>query len=439
MLKSYFKIAWRNVVRHKMFTTINVLGLSLAMACCLFIFLWVKDEKGVDNSYTDGERVYAAYEYFTANGQTNGDYSTPVAYTDTSRRFLMEDIGRIVPEVEYEAYYCTGYELPWGRPETFRVGDKMLKMEGSRAGKDFFKILSFPLLQGNAETALADLRSIAISRKMAELFFQSPAKAMGQTFFFENRENFIVSAVFEDLPANSSLHFDYLLSWEAQKKLVELASPALRSFIKLKQNADPIQAEKKITTYALANLPDAKTVKYGVGLQRFGDQYLHSNFINGKPTGGRIEYVRIFSGVAIFILLIACINFMNLATARSVKRAKEVGLRKVVGSTRANLIAQFFGESLLFALLAMAICMVMVIALLPAFNSFTGKNISSPLLQISFWPWLLILTVLTGLIAGSYPALFLSSLRPVRVLKGVLRFTRSAVWFRKGLTIFQFV
>ena len=427
MLKSYFKIAWRNVTRHKIFTAINVLGLSLGMACCLFIFLWVQDERAVDNFHADGNRLFTAYQAITADGKTEGNYSTPLVPGDSTNQigFPMENIGQTVPEVQYEAYYCTGYELPWGHPETFKVGDKMLKLEGSRAGKDFFKIFNFPLLEGNAETALRDLRGMAISRKMAGMLFGSPAKAIGQTMRVENRENFVVSAVFEDLPANSSLRFDYLFTWEAQKKLLDLATPAIRVFIKLKEHADPIQAENKINTYVRTRLPESNGVKNRIGIQRFGDQYLHGNFVNGTPAGGRIEYVRIFTGVAIFILIIACINFMNLATARSVKRAKEVGLRKVVGSTRASLISQFFGESLLFAILAMLTSIMLLIILLPAFNHFTDKQMRSPLLTVSFWPWLLLLTILTGLVAGSYPALYLSSLRPVRVLKGVLRFTKS--------------
>ena len=441
MLKSYFKIAWRNVTRHKIFTTINVLGLSLGMGCCLFIFLWVQDEGAVDNFHAAGNRLFTAYQAITTNGKTEGNYSTPLVPGDSTNQigFPMENIGQTVPEVQYEAYYCTGYELPWGHPETFKVGDKILKLEGSRAGKDFFKIFSFPLLEGNAETALRDLRGMAISRKMAGMLFGSPAKAMGQTMRVENRENFVVSAVFEDLPVNSSLHFDYLFTWEAQKKLLDLATPAIRVFIKLKEHANPIQAENKINTYVQTRLPEYNGVKTRTGIQRFGDQYLYGNFVNGTPAGGRIEYVRIFTGVAIFILIIACINFMNLATARSVKRAKEVGLRKVVGSTRTNLIGQFFGESLLFAILAMLISIILLIILLPAFNHFTGKQMRSPLRTVSFWPWLLLLTIFTGLVAGSYPALYLSSLKPVRVLKGVLRFTKGAIWLRKGLTVFQFV
>ncbi|HEX3933488.1 MAG TPA: FtsX-like permease family protein, partial [Puia sp.] len=189
----------------------------------------------------------------------------------------------------------------------------------------------------------------------------------------------------------------------------------------------------------LSNLTLSRGAQYHVSLERFGDRYLHNIIVNGKPSDGRIEYVRIFSEVAIFILIIACINFMNLATARSVKRAKEVGVRKVVGSGRGNLIAQFFGESLVFSFMAMLLSVILLLSFLPAFNSFTGKNFDFPLTQISFWVSLISLTLITGIVAGSYPALYLSGLNPVRIMKGALRFTTGAIWFRKGLTVFQFV
>ncbi len=440
MLKNYFKPAWRNVTRNKTNAIINVAGLALGMTCCLFIYLWVKDEKSVDNFHANKKNLYTVYQTATANGKTDGSYSISKAVKGgVSVDFLLEDISTAVPEVKHFAYYITGYELPWGHPETFQVGEKIIKMDGSRAGKDFFKMFSYPIIQGNAETALVNMNGISISRKMAEIFFGSPANAMGKSMRFENKLNFIVTAVFENLPQESSLHFDFLMNMDAQKKLLDVASPNLLAYVELADNADAKLVEAKINTYLQPRLDKERTTKTKMGLQLFGDEYLHNIFVNGKPTAGRIEYVRIFSWIAIFILVIACINFMNLATARSVKRAKEVGLRKVVGSTRAYLIIQFFSESLLFAFLAMLLSVSFMYLLLPAFNAFTGKHISVPVTQISFWISLLSIILITGIVAGSYPALYLSSLKPVRVLKGTLQFTKSAVWFRKGLTVFQFV
>jgi putative ABC transport system permease protein len=438
MIQSFFKIAWRNVIHHKTHTAINVIGLALGMTCCLFIFLWVQDEKGIDNFHAHGKNLYALYQTVTVNGKPDGDYNTPYTYKNRYD-FFIEDMKDAVPEVKHVAFYATGYDLPWGHPETIQVGEKIVKFQGSRAGKDFFNMFSYPIIQGNAATALRDLSSISISRRMAEMFFGSPANAIGKSVRYENKYNFIVSSVFENVTSQSSLKFDFLLNFELQKMQLQWSSNNFNTYVELADNADPKLVEAKINQYLEPRLDKVKGVQVHVGMQRFGDQYLHNNFVNGVPAGGRIEYVKIFSEVAIFILIIACINFMNLATARSVKRAKEVGVRKVVGSSRANLIGQFFGESLVFSFLAMILSIILLLLLLPAFNQFTGKQFGFPLVQLSFWISLISLTLITGLVAGSYPALYLSSLKPVRILKGALRFTQGAIWFRKGLTIFQFV
>jgi ABC-type antimicrobial peptide transport system permease subunit len=441
MFKNHFKTAWRNIIRNKVHTVINVAGLALGLTCCMFIYLWVQDEKSVDNFNTNGKNLYAVYTSTIANGKTDGTYATPMRFDsgNISPDFLLEGVPSAVPEVKHLTFYATGYELPWGHPETFRVGEKIIKMKGSRAGKDFFKMFSYPLIEGNASNALADMHGIAISRKMAEIFFGSPANAMGKSMRYENRLNFIVTAVFENVPEQSSLHFDFLLNMDAQKHLLEWASPNLLAYVELANNSNPEKIETEINSYLKPLLAKEGNIKTTIGLQLLGKQYLHNLFVNGKPTAGRIEYIRIFNLIAIFILIIACINFMNLATARSVKRAKEIGLRKVVGSKRSNLIGQFFGEALLFAFLAMLFSICLLYLLLPAFNSFTGKHIASPGPQPSFWIFLITIVFITGLLSGSYPALYLSSLNPVSVLKGKLQFTQNSVLFRKGLTVFQFV
>jgi ABC-type antimicrobial peptide transport system permease subunit len=351
----------------------------------------------------------------------------------------LEDIKKAVPEIQQQAFYRTGYELPWGHAESFRAGEKMLKLEGSRASKNFFAVFHCPLLQGDPATALSDISSIAISRKMAEQFFGSPTAAIGKALRYENRVDFVVTAVFEDLPAESSLKYEFLINWDAQEaRLLEYSSNEYQTFVRLAETADVKSTEAKINRVLQTRLDKKVGVTTQVGLQRYGDKYLHSGFVNGIPRSGRIEYVRIFSGVAIFILIIACINFMNLATARSVKRAKEIGLRKVVGSTRAHLIGQFLGEALLFSFLAMLLSVLLLVMLLPAFNHFTGKEIVFPLTRLSFWTSLLGLALVTGLVAGSYPALYLSSLQPIRIIKGAIRFSQASIWFRKSLTVFQF-
>ncbi|MBD2755207.1 ABC transporter permease [Spirosoma sp. BT704] len=437
MLRNYVKIALRNLLKNKSFNAINILGLTLGISCCLFILLWVLDEERVDKFHANEKTLYSLYQTITANGKVSGNYSTPVRYKD-GPVFLVGNMKAAIPDIKYQAFYATGYELPWGHPETFQTGEKKFKLEGSRASSDFFRMFSYPILVGNAATALNDISSLAISRKMADLFFGSPQKAIGKSLRYENKLDFVVTAVFENLPAQNSLKFDFLINWEAQQKKLEWASNDFRTYVQLADNADVTTVETKINRFLQPQL-DKNDRSIRIGLQRYGDQYLHGHFVNGKPEDGRIEYVRLFSGVAIFLLLIACVNFMNLATARSVKRAKEIGVRKVVGSSRLDLIGQFLGESLLLSFVAIVLSLLLMQLLLPAFNQFTGKQIESPVTQASFWGYATGLMVFTGLLSGSYPALFLSSLKPVRILKGVIQFTRSAVWFQQGLTVFQFV
>jgi putative ABC transport system permease protein len=439
MLKNYFMIAWRNIVRHRIYASINVLGLALGITCCILIFLWVRDEKSVDNFGAAGDELYTVYTTYSSNGQVTGaTYNSPVRYDSNQVIPHLLAVKNAVPEIKDFAVYTTGYELPWGFPESLQVGDKVLKLDGARAGEDFFKMFPFPLVEGNAATILRDMHGIALSRRTAVALFGSPGAAMGKNVHFQNKYDFVVTGVFDNLPATSSLHFDFLNNWEAQRRLLEWASNDFRCYVRLAPGADRRKAEDGMTKFMATAMGPVKDVQVRIGLQKVSDQYLYNIFSNGNPATGRIEYVRIFSGVAIFILLIACINFMNLATARSVKRAKEVGLRKVVGSSRGQLIGQFFGESLLFALLAMGFSIVFVVGLLPAFNELTGKAIHLPWQDAGAWMTLLVIVMVTGLVAGSYPALYLSSLRPVRVLKGVLKFTSGSIFVRKGLTVFQF-
>jgi putative ABC transport system permease protein len=438
MIQNYFKIAWRTISRNKAQAFINVMGLSLGMACYLFIFLWVKDEKSMDNFHVNSENLYTVYLKISSGSNISNTYTTPVSFDNSKISFLLKGIEDKIPEIKRESFYATGYELPWGHPETFRAGEKVLKFEGSRASKDFFEMFSYPLIEGNPKTALNDLTSLAISRRMAENFFGSTQNAVGKRLRFENRQDFIVTSVFENLTNQSSLKFDYLFNWDVQAGLIEWASPDFQTYLELAETADVKKTEAKINQFLQSRMAANPGVKTQAGLQRFGDKYLHNIFVNGRPETGRIGYVRIFSGVAIFILIIACINFMNLATARSLKRAKEIGLRKVVGSTRAQLIGQFLSEALLFSSLAILMSGLILLLLLPSFNSLTGKQITIPIKELSFWTTLLSLILVTALIAGSYPAMYLSSMKPVRIFKGKLRFTQGSLFFRKGLTVFQF-
>jgi ABC-type antimicrobial peptide transport system permease subunit len=315
-------------------------------------------------------------------------------------------------------------------------------MQGFFAGADFFSMFSYSLLEGKAANALGAPAAIAISRNMAIHFFGSPDKAIGKMLKFENRETLLVTAVFENIPANSSQQFDFLRSWSdfvSQNKWVNNwgnTSPA--SFVMLRKEADPFKVEAKIKDFVYKYQERGGGFTTELALQPYTEKYLHSTFKNGYIDGGRIEYVQLFTIVGVFILLIACVNFMNLATARSTKRAKEVGLRKVIGALRSALIGQFIGEAFLLTFFAVIIGVAIAALFLPAFNDLTGKQLSMPFTQPVFWMSLAVLLAITGIVAGSYPALFLSSLKPSRVLKGTLKFGWGATFFRQGLVVFQF-
>src|SRR5882724_2122064 len=429
MLKNYLRTAWRNLIRNKSFSIINISGLAMGMTCSLLIMLWVQDERKVDNFHANGKQLFQVYERQYYDGKIDASYPT--------QALLAQELKRVIPEIQYAS------SLEWNSVNTFESGDKIDKMAGSFASADFFTMFSYPLLQGTPRTALNSLNGIAISRKMAEHFFGSPEKAIGKNILYENSDNFTVSAVFENIPVQSSQQFDFLRSWQAFEKendnwIRNWGNTDAPTFIQLRKDADPAKVEAKIKDFVYRYKEKSKSYRIELALQPYPEKYLHSVFKNGRIYGGRIEYVRLFSLVAVFILLIACINFMNLATARSSKRAKEVGVRKVVGAARLTLMVQFIGEAMLLTFISIVIAVVLTAILLQAFNSLTGKQLFLPFGSPVFWAALTGLLALTGFVAGSYPALFLSSLNPIRVLKGILRFSWGATFFRKGLVVFQF-
>ena len=430
MFKNYFKTTWRNLFRNKAFSLINIMGLALGLACSLLIMLWVNDEYKVDAFHKNKTHLYSVFERRYHDGQINAGYAT--------QGLMPDEMKRVFPEVQY----ATGNA--WSHVSTFEANNKIIKEDGNFAGQDFFKMFSYPLLQGDAITALQTPLDIAISRKMAEDFFGSAAEAIGKTIRYQNKKDLKITAVFDNVPQNSSAKFDYLINWQTflenngWAKSWDNNGPP--THIMLRKGTDINAFEKKIAKFLdNYNKKQSPHSYVRLGIQRFGDVYLHSNFDqNGEISGGRIEYVRIFSIVAIFILLIACINFMNLTTTKSIKRAKEIGVRKVMGAVRFALIKQFISEALLIVSIAMLISLVVVTLVLPQFNQFTGKQIQIPFDNGTFWLSLTGLLLVTGFISGSYPALYLSSFRPVRVLKGLPKFSSSALWFRKGLVVFQF-
>jgi predicted permease len=432
MLKNYLLTAWRNLARNKAFSLINILGLALGLACSLLILLWVRDERRMDAFHARGSQLYAVYERVFSEGKVDAGLKTP--------GLLARELKRKIPGVRY----ATTYDHHEGEETVFSLDDKHLSVAGSSADSSFFQVFSFPLLEGTPETALSSPNSIAISKTMAVSFFGSARAAYGRSLRMNNRRLMHITAVFDDLPVNSSLQFSFVYNYNNLLEDIDFLSDWIfrrpSTFIELQPGVDPARVEARIKGFVTPYLQtNSAGFRLELGLQRFDDVYLHNVFRNGYPEGGRIEYVRLFTVIAVFILLIACINFMNLATARAVKRAKEVGIRKAIGALRGALIAQFIGEALLMTAFAIVVALVLVILTLPVFRALTGKSIVLPLGSPAFWLAMMGLLLVTGLVAGSYPALFLSALRPVRVLKGALTFGGGALRFRKGLVLFQFV
>ncbi|MDB5144320.1 MAG: macB 22 [Mucilaginibacter sp.] len=431
MIRNYFKTAWRNLWKNKAFSVINILGLALGLACSLLIFLWVQDETQMDAFHANGKQIYVIIHRAYFDHKSAAGYSTPGV--------LAEELKKEIPEV------INATQFSWNQDHTFQVRDKILKVNGTYASPDYFKMFSFHLLQGKPASALNSPTSLAISKKMADNFFGSPERAIGKTIKYENQKNFTVTAVFDDQPKNSSLQYEFIVNWytflDENSWAKDWGNNGPMAFFQIRKDASPALVDKKLTHF-LDNLDKGqqKGKFYSeLGMQPFLERYLHDHFTGDKVDGGRIGYVHLFSVIAIFILLIACINFMNLTTARSLKRAREIGVRKVVGAMRPTLIRQFLGESLLLTSIAVLFSLILMALLLPVFNQITGKQISLPFDQPAFWLELLGLTLITGIVAGSYPALFLSSFKPVKVLKGAVKMTSGVVIFRKGLVVFQFV
>ena len=424
MLTNYLKIALRNLLRHKAFSFINIAGLALGMTCSILIMLWVQDELSFNKFHKNGPHLYRVMANLNWGEIQTGE-NTPQP--------LAEALRKEIPEITHTVNMTN-----WDTGGLFTAGGKTNKeTKGRCAGPELFQMFSFPLLEGNPQTALASPDAIVISQSVARKYFGNQ-RALGQIISVKDQGSFKVTGVMQDMPKNSSLQFDFVVPIDLYIKqnpwVKSWGNFNLTTFVQLRPDADFAKVDSQIRKYLPKTQP---TQRADLFLQPLSEVHLYT-YKAGKPDGGRITYVKLFAVVAVFILLIACINFMNLATARSAKRSKEVGIRKVIGAARSLLIGQFIGEALLTTLFAVLFSLVLVILLLPTFNTLTGKAITVNYANPVFLASLLAITVLTGLIAGSYPAMFLSSLEPVKVLKGSPKFGVKSLLFRKGLVVFQF-
>jgi putative ABC transport system permease protein len=427
MIKNYFKIAWRNMIRDKQFTFLNVFGLSAGLACTLLIWFWVNDELSVDKSFEKDGQIYQLLEHRKTAGQSPA--------SDESSGMLAEVIAQRMPEVEYAAALAPH---EWFQKFTLSAGEKNIKAYGQYAGKDYFNIFSFRLVDGKKDQILAAKNSIAISDELALKLFGTTENLIGKAIRFQHERDFFVSGVFEKPDPHSSQQFDFVLSFEYMKDVYPWVTSwnntGPHNFVLLKKGTDINAFNKRIAGIVAENSNDTTRSAFAAP---FADNYLLYTFSHGSQTGSKMGYIKLFSLIAIFILAIACINFMNLSTAKASRRMKEVGIKKVMGAERWQLILQFLSESIIYSAIAMILALILVLLLLPSFNNLTGKEIVLSFnLKIIFT--LVGITIITGLLSGSYPALYLSGFNPISILKGSLQTSIAELLSRRGLVVFQF-
>jgi putative ABC transport system permease protein len=429
MLKNYFKIAFRNLLRHKAYSLINISGLAIGMACSILILLWVQNERSYDRFHANAPHLYRV----TAQA---GEFKVAINAAGMPGGLKQE-----IPAIK------SFVRLTTLSTKLFETGDR--KFEEKRvfyADSNFLELFSFRLLKGNPKTALLNVNGVLITESIAMKYF-GREEALGKVLRIDNGSNVTVTGVLADIPANSHLQFDFILPMAA----IMQTNEDLRtntwdnfdfySYLLLDNSFVPTPAainrfNKQMNDIYKKRVP---SIKIEFQLQPLTDIHLHSNLQIDLPGQGNILYVRIFFVVAIFILVVACINFMNLATARSARRAKEVGLRKVVGALRGQLMAQFLGESLLISFFSLLLAIGLVLLCLPFFNYLAGKELPIELMSGKMIAILLSIAAATGLVSGSYPALFLSGFRPVKVLKGNMRSMGGNLLFRNGLVVVQFI
>ena len=432
MLISYFKTAWRNIIRNKWYSVLNILGFAMGMTIALLIGLWVYYQYAYNTFLPEYQQVYQVKSNYNADGDVDTENSTPSKLAD----MLRADFPEIAYASETDGFGSHG----------LKAGDKKLYNHGGQVQKDFLRIFQFPLTKGNAGSVLEDPHSIVLTESIAKALFgdQDP---IGKSVRFDNTNDLKVTGVLKDLPANSSFQFHYLVPfsyyeqvtpWVKRMRSMPFGSGnAFQIFVKLKSGVSYAQIAPKIKNIEKGTDDlNAKTTE--LIMQPIAHWHLYTNYKNGKEAGGFVEYVRLFGIIGLFVLAIACINFINLTTARSEKRAREVGIRKAIGSDRKNLIFQFLTESFMLVALAFGVAMVLSRLVLPAFNSLMDSQISLPFSNERFWLLMLGCLCITALAAGSRPAFYLSSFNPVNVLKGTLQLGKVASFPRKVLVVLQF-
>jgi putative ABC transport system permease protein len=424
MFKSYLKTTLRNLWRNKTYGFLNIFGLAIGITCAALIFLWVEDEVTYNNYFSNRNYLYKVKDNQTYDGTTFTFDATPGP--------MAAGIKAEIPGIKNTA------RSTWGNQVLFTLDDKNIYEQGNYVDAPFLLMFQLQFIKGNAASAFSQLYSIVISEKMADKFFGS-TDVLGKTLKVDNKQDYIVSGVIKNLPENVSFKFDWLSPFKIYEDqntwLQQWGNNGVITYVEVQPNANVAAINKKLHNYigSKANDAIAKMSIYPMTRWR-----LYDSFTNGVETDGRIKYVNLFSLIAWIVLIIACINFMNLSTARSEKRAREVGVRNVLGAGKKNLIFQFIGESLIMAFMSAIIAVAIIYLSLPGFNSLVEKHLSLNLGNPLHTAGLLGIALICGLISGSYPAFYLSSFNPTMVLKGLKLKTSGAGFIRKGLVVVQF-
>ncbi|MEO7960367.1 MAG: ABC transporter permease, partial [Ginsengibacter sp.] len=433
MLKNYFKIAWRNLIKNKVYSIINVLGLATGMAVAILIGLWIWDEVTYNQYHKNRNELAQVMTTFIDNdgkGETGQAVSMPIG--DELRSKYGSDFKNIAM-------------ASWNFGHVLAVGDKKIPGKGMWVEANFPSMFTLKILKGDIN-ALDDPSSVLLSESVAKALFGN-ANALNKMVKFDNKNNFKVAGIYQDLPHNSTLYeTKLLLPWKKyvttedwlKNAITQWNNHSWQAFAQMADHVDMAKETEKIKNVVMSHKVALTDGREQAVLFPMNKWRLYNEFVDGKPAKGRIQFIWLFSIIGVFVLLLACINFMNLSTARSEKRAKEVGIRKTVGSLRSQLIGQFLSESVLVAFISFIFSIILVIVLMPLFNKLADKEMPLPWTSPVFWLVTLGFTFITGLISGSYPAFYLSKFEPIKVLKGTFRVGRFASLPRKVLVVIQF-
>ncbi len=425
MLKNYLKTAFRSLLKNKGFSVLNIFGLAIGITCASLIFLWVEDELNYDKSFPNRDTVYKVL--------TNQDYNGDIYTFDATPGQLAPTLKSDIPGIAYATHFN-------GENHLFAINDKVLYKYGAYVDDDFYTMFSLQFVEGNLKNVASDINGIVITQKTAQQFFNTDKNVVGKTVKIDNDKYYKITGVITDLPENVSLKYSWLASFKAYQKDKEYlkfwSNNSTSTIVQLDKNANFDLVSKEVKKMIPAHT-DNNGRTYGI-LHAMKNWRLRDHFEDGVQIGGRIDNVRLFFIIACIILIIACINFMNLSTARSSQRANEIGVRKVLGSKRSHLIVQFFLEAFTITILATVISMLLLMLLLPQFNQLVNKQLSLGLTQPTHLMSLFSIILFCSLLAGFYPALYLSSFQPVKIFKGLKHKKGGANFIRNGLVVSQF-